>query len=338
ARGARARARSPRARRSVRRHFSATGGRMMDSRVLRPPAATPSVMLASALLLSGSALAQTSPPQDEARGTAQPAENALHPMDALTSDELLRTVDLLRAAGRLDDDAKFPTLDLAENDKEAVLAWRPGEPFDRRAFAVVMQRGRVYEGVVDLRRGEVESWREVEGVEPRVMFAEMAVNDVLWASDDWRDAMAKRGYEGGDGVFCAPLTPGPALPADYAERRILYSSCFDISDPNALAFGRPVEGLMAVVDVGSREVLSDVDLGVVPMPEDTASLSYERSARYRRPARPVEIVAPDGSNVRIDGSQVRWDNWSFHLRVDQRVGPVISLVRYDDRGAERDVL
>src|SRR5690606_23948179 len=171
-----------------------------------------------------------------------------------------------------------------------------------------------------------------------VMFAEMDVNDVLWSSSDWRDAMAKRGYEDGERVFCAPLTPGPALPADYAARRILYSSCFDVSEPDALAFGRPVEGLVGVVDVGNREVLSVVDLGVVPLPSDTATLRYDDSARYRSPARPIEIATPDGSNVRLDGSQVRWDNWSFHLRVDQRVGPVISLVRYDDRGTERDVL
>lgn len=309
----------------------------MDRCLPRPLAVLSSVTLASAVLIAGGALAQSSAPS-EARGETAAPGDPRHPMDALAPDELRRAVDVLRTAGRLADDAKFPTLDLAENDKEAVRAWRPGEPFERRAFAVVMQGGRVYESVVDLRRGEVESWREVEGVEPRVLLAETAVNDVLWSSSDWRDAMAKRGYEDGERVFCAPLTPGPALPDEYAGRRILYSSCFDISDPDALAFGRPVEGLMAVVDVGSREVLSVVDLGVGPLPEDAASLGYERSARYRSPARPVEIVAPEGSNVRIDGSQVRWDNWSFHLRVDQRVGPVISLIRYDDRGDERDVL
>jgi primary-amine oxidase len=269
---------------------------------------------------------------------AQGSGSATHPLDALTPDELRRTVDVLRTSGRIDADAAFATLDLEENDKEAVRAWRQGEPFARRAFAVVMQRGRVYEGVVDVGRGEVESWREVEGAQPRVLLAETNVNDVLWSSSDWQDAMTRRGYEDGEHVFCAPLTPGPALPAELAGRRILYSSCFDITDEHALAFGRPIEGLMAVVDVGNREVLSVVDLGVVPLPANAASLTYERSARYRPPARPVAIVTPEGSNVRISGSQVRWDNWSFHLRVDQRVGPVISLVRYDDEGAERDVL
>jgi primary-amine oxidase len=95
---------------------------------------------------------------------------------------------------------------------------------------------------------------------------------------------------------------------------------------------------MAVVDVGNRELLSVVDLGVVPPPPLSPGLRYDDSQQYRSPARPVEIVTPQGSNIEFEGSMVHWDNWKFHVRVDQRVGPVVSLVTYDDRGTSRDIL
>jgi primary-amine oxidase len=43
------------------------------------------------------------------------------------------------------------------------------------------------------------------------------------------------------------------------------------------------------------------------------------------------------ATIAMEGSLVRWDNWEFHLRVDQRVGPVLSLLQYRDGDALRDV-
>jgi primary-amine oxidase len=147
--------------------------------------------------------------------------------------------------------------------------------------------------------------------------------------------MRARGFGPDDDIFCAPLTAGPTTPAD---RRVLNVSCYSVDDEDAMLFGRPIEGLMAVVDVDADEVLTVVDLGIVPMPPDSPSLSYDSATGYRSIPEPVEVVTPRGSNVRFDGSRILWDNWDFHLRVDQRVGPIVSLVRYDDHGAVRDVL
>jgi primary-amine oxidase len=271
-------------------------------------------------------------------GGAEGVGGAAHPMDALTADEIRKAVDILRSSGRTDTTAKFATLALQENAKASVRAWRPGLPAARRAFAVVMQHNAVYEGVVDLKSGQVESWVEIQGKQPRILIAEMDAREALWANSAWRAAMQKRGYDENAATFCAPLSPGPTLDREFATRRILYLSCYDVADEQVSTFGRPIEGLMAIVDVSAKEVLRVVDLGVVPTPTDRASLSYERSARYRPEARAVEIATPEGSNIEIRGSQVHWDNWDFHLRVDQRVGPVLSLATYDDRGAKRDVL
>jgi primary-amine oxidase len=284
------------------------------------------------------AVSNWTPSSVAAARTASATARAHHPLDALDAKEIARAVDILRSSGRIDAAAKFATLTVQEDDKDAVRSWRLDREARRRAFAVVMQRGSVYEAIVDIGRSEVESFREVEGVQPRVLLSETQVNDVLWSNSQWIEAMAIRGYADRAKTFCAPLSPGPSLPRELADRRILYTSCYDVADEDAILFGRPIEGLMAIIDVGRREVLSVVDLGVVPLAGSAPSLRHERLAGYRSAANKVEIVTPTGSNIHIDASIVHWDNWDFHIRVDQRVGPVLSLVTYDDRGTKRNVL
>ncbi|MES4793487.1 MAG: tyramine oxidase, partial [Chloroflexota bacterium] len=59
----------------------------------------------------------------------------------------------------------FPTLTLHESPKAEVLRYRPGMPFRREAFAVIFDRAhnRTFEAVVDLRAGQVISWKTVPG-------------------------------------------------------------------------------------------------------------------------------------------------------------------------------
>ena len=35
---------------------------------------------------------------------------------------------------------------------------------------------------------------------------------------------------------------------------------------------------------------------------------------------------------------VTWQRWQFHFRIDPRLGPVVSLVHYDDKGTLRSIL
>lgn len=40
----------------------------------------------------------------------------------------------------------------------------------------------------------------------------------------------------------------------------------------------------------------------------------------------------------MEGHQIGWQRWRFHLGPDQRVGLVISTVTYEDDGRQRPVL
>jgi primary-amine oxidase len=266
------------------------------------------------------------------------AEAPTHPLDALTAAEIDRTVAILKSSGQVDKDSRFPGITLLENPKAEVLAWRPGQPFQRRSHATYLRGDRLYEADVNLTTGKVEAMNEVRDRQSTILFEEfLGASEVVKNDPRWQAAMRKRGYTSYDQIICAPLTVGPVVDEHYRGLRLLNVPCFDKAGGVNNIYGRPIENLLAVVDVRKRVVIDVIDLGVVPIPADIPSHAYDPAKSSRKPGKPVQIGSPQGHNFKINGSMVEWDKWSFHLRVDKRLGPVISRITYHDGNDVRPV-
>lgn len=260
-----------------------------------------------------------------------------HPLDALTGPEMTRAVGVLRAGGQLTT-GKVAVVTLEEPAKLDVLAWRPGTALPRRAMVRVLQQRTTYEGVVDLATGRVARWAAVPGVQPSFLLGEVfGAVEIVKTDAGWRAAMAKRGYTRFDHILCNPLAVGYV--ADPAERgrRLMNVPCFDAAGARNNTFGRPIEGLMALVDLADRKVVRLIDLGVVPVSRTTPQHDYASQHAYRPLLKPVVQATPQGSNIRMAGGEIAWDNWRMHVRMDRRVGPVLSVIRWDDRGRFRSI-
>ena len=288
------------------------------------------------VLLSGMTLAVRVPVRAEER--LAPPLHATHPMDALTADEITASAEILRAAGKLGGTVRLVSLTLEENPKAEVRAWTKGKPFGRRAFAVLLDGGHLAEAHIDLDARTLTALTPVENHQAAVTIDEFIAAGKIAKSDErWRAAMAKRGISEFDNVVCFSLTVGPSLDPALAGRRLLNVSCVDKSGAGNNLWGKPIDNVMATVDVAAGKVLRVTDLGVVPPPPETPSHAWADSGRARAISKPVEIAAPQGTNVSVVGGEVRWDNWSFHVRLDPRLGAVLSLIRYDDHGTPRDI-
>lgn len=292
--------------------------------------------LAAIAILSGVAFAAHAPAGAEQRVAAP--KLAAHPMDALTPDEIMASATILRGAGKFGDTVRMVSLTLDESPKAEVRDWSAGKPFGRRAFAVLLDGSRLAEARIDLSAQALTSWTAIENRQAALTVEEfIAAGDIVKDDARWRDAMAKRGITNLRSVVCFPLSVGPAIDPALAGRRLLNVSCVDRSGAVNNVWGKPIENLMAMVDVAERKVLSVTDLGVLPLPPETPSHAWADSGRARAVSKPVDMVAPQGTNISVEGGQVRWDNWSFHVRLDPRLGSVLSLIRYDDRGTWRDI-
>ncbi|MGB5131778.1 MAG: hypothetical protein WBO00_04130, partial [Steroidobacteraceae bacterium] len=263
---------------------------------------------------------------------------AQHPLDALDASEITATTAILRNAGDVDDKTLVASITLQEPPKADVLAWRTGDPIPRRAKAVLRRHSTTFEAVVDLRSGEVLSHKEIPGAQPFVTLPEILSAIATTTADPRMQAgFRKRGITDFEKLFCAPRTAGNFGAEAERTKRIVKVDCFDIRGVKSDVFANPIEGLFATVDLDRGEVLEVTDLGVVPVPGGSSELD-PASIGMQRDVKPLVQTAPEGSNITLDGSMVRWQKWSFHLRWEIREGAVVSLVRYQDGDRSRSVL
>src|SRR5262249_17903684 len=124
-----------------------------------------------------------------------PGAVAAHPLDPLSAKEITTAVAVLREAGEIDAETRFALIDLDEPPKADVLAWKPAQPFARKAF-IVARRGRtVYEAVVDLVARKLERWEAVPNVQSAILAEEWKEAQLIASADPgWQAAMRKRGY------------------------------------------------------------------------------------------------------------------------------------------------
>jgi primary-amine oxidase len=260
---------------------------------------------------------------------------AAHPLDALTAPEINETATILRAAPQWTKSARIASITLLDPPKASVLS---GTAEPRRAVARLLAGNTAVEVVIDLAARRLVSWTPAPGEQPSFMLAEILGSvDIVKADKGWRAAMAKRGYTDFSGILCNPLAVGFVADPALRTERLMNVPCFDATGAKNNTFARPIEGLMATVDLTTKKVVRLIDLGVVPVPADMPQHDYASQAKYRKPMKPVVQANPAGSNIAITGSEVRWDNWRFHARLDRRVGPTLSLLRYDDHGIERSI-
>jgi primary-amine oxidase len=292
-----------------------------------PTTPMPKITLVAALLLPMSALGAQSN----------------HPLNPLSAAELNQVVTLLGAAGNAGADARFPLITVEVPAKSAIAQWRAGGVAPARvAFAVVRSGGRVNEARVDLTAGRVADWKAIANAETSVMYEEFgAAQEAAVKDPRMVEALAKRGITDLSKLFCAPFTMGYFnLPKDRG-MRLLKVGCFDLRPATNNVFGWPIEGLYAIVDLKQNKTVRVYDSGPIPIYSGDANFTEQAAAKrgtLRDPLKPVSITLPRGSNVIVDGNTVKWQNWSFHYRVDRRQGPIVSLVSYRDGNRNRSIL
>jgi primary-amine oxidase len=271
---------------------------------------------------------------------AQPLST--HPLDGLSTAEYRAVKSILTAARKVTAATRFHTIDLQEPPKQEVLAWSgasKGATMPKRmALAVLSEHGATYEAIVDLSAERVVSFKEVKG-EPSILLEEVLGVTGLALSDQRMVAgLQKRGLKP-DGVFCLPLTAGSFGDPSEAGKRLMKVPCY-VRATVANVYTRPVEGLFATVDLRSKKVVDVTDTGVVSVPSEEFGYTEAEVSKKAGPLRPAAsggawTPAPD--RVAIQGSQVHWDIWGFHLRTEKRAGVVVSNVRVKDGDAWREV-
>jgi primary-amine oxidase len=266
------------------------------------------------------------------------AQAPQHPLDGLTAQEIWTVREVMQTSSRIDAATRYSLINLREPPKEEVLRWSPGQAFRREAQVVLRQAHKTFEVVVDLHARRVVSWQEIPGAQANLTLEEIVdAGEAVKQNPDWQAAMRSRGIKDFDTIECEGNSPGYFGTPEEQGRRLQYVTCWARrglwND-----YARPIEGLIVLWDADAKKVMRIIDTGAVPVSRAPADYDPESVGPLREIPTPIQVVQPLGPSFRLNGGEVSWQKWSFHFRLDPRVGPVVSNVRYADEGKSRSVL
>lgn len=291
---------------------------------------------ALAAALVGVAAAALSDNSSSRQATAQAAAAAPHPLDPLSAAEIRTAFRVIEEAQQFPQGAFFPIVTLKEPPKSEVLAWAPGRAFRREAFANVYDRAtnRLFEAVVDLRTERLVSFVRKQGAQPAVFASEFVDADAAVRADPrWRQAIRDRGIAPGD-VYIDVWAPGDILlPNHPPGARLLRALAFYRGDlPNP--YDRPIEGVVATVDMNRLEVIDVVDTGIRPVNKTITG----NADTTRTGLKPLRVVQPDGPSFNLTGNSLTWQSWRMRIGYSPREGLILHQIGYEENGVVRPII
>ena len=260
-----------------------------------------------------------------------------HPLAPLTADEIRAVRRIVDAHGLLGESVRFVYVALDEPHKKTVLAFSPGDPIERRARVLLLDRatGLGNDLVVSITDDRVVAQQSIDaGTEGHVPILDQEFEDIeafLLESSEWLDAMKKRNLNPTD-VRAVPLSAGVFGHEDEVGRRVVRVLAFYQYDEADLPWAHPIDGVVAYVDLTDRCVTKVIDELDLPVPAERGEWNAEPHAvPARTDLKPIELTQPEGPSFSVDGNQITWADWTFRFGFDIREGLTLHQISIDGR-------
>ncbi|UNI25002.1 Primary-amine oxidase [Purpureocillium takamizusanense] len=267
-----------------------------------------------------------------------------HPLDPLGATEIQIAVNAVRAAHQ---DVFFNVVSLHEPRKAAMVRWleNPTSTRPRRIadVCVIAPGGRVGEGLVDIVAKKIIEWNWITGKQPIITLEELQLVEYIVRQDPRvveqceisgisRDEMHK--------VYCDPWTIG------YDERfgshvRLQQGLMYFRPDVDDCQYQYPLD-FCPIYDADQQKIIH-IDIPEVRRPlRREKQINYhttaiEAASGFRTDLKPLDITQSQGPSFQLNGRQLKWQSWNFHIGFNYREGIVLSDIKYDDKGTLRDI-
>jgi primary-amine oxidase len=270
-----------------------------------------------------------------------------HPLDPLSAREIARATAIIRAHFPWGDDLRVETIDIEEPEKEFVRNHLQGMPFARIARFNIYRRGEmgVWQGRVDLESGEVIAKNFRADARAMVAVEEVLLIEKTVKTDPrFQEALRRRGLLADvDNMCIDPWTVGEFGFAEEQGRRVLNCFVWMRTFPLDNYYAHPVEGLHALIDLSTLEILRvddhfEASGDYIPVPRTPLNFDADVLTAFRAPSAPLDVVQPAGPGYRVDGNKVSWENWDFRVGFNGREGLVLHTIGYTHLGRRRPVV
>ena len=269
----------------------------------------------------------------------QNTKNFSHPLDPLSSQELRDVVEHARNVWKLDHRHLFAMVQLHEPSKEVINNWKNSTPVERAAKITLWNSATstVIEAVITVEGKEI-SFTEIPGAKAPILSTE-SEKAIKAAKADKRiiAALKNRGIENLDQVHMETWPIGAQIPKDLDDgRRLIWTPMWQRPTEFANLYAHPINGLHAIVDLDSGEVVFVENTEMIPIPQ-TPGPYRENQTGANIKLKDLAIVQSEGPSFSVEGWKVNWERWNLRVGFCQREGLVIHDVKFKDQDKERKI-
>lgn len=264
-----------------------------------------------------------------------------HPLSPLTPQEIERASQAAKAYVQGTTRLRFASVNLYEPDKRLITSGTAHDAIARDAFVIALDPDTctTHEFVVSLDRNEVESHRELKDVQPSIMLDEfLQCEEAVKTDPGYQAALSRRGIESTDLIMVDPWSAGYYGESELQGRRLSRALSWIKAGPEDNGYARPIEGLIAIVDLAEMRVIHIEDHGVTPLPSMSGNYRTDQAGKLRDDIKPLEVIQSDGASFTLEGYQLSWQKWKMNVGFTSREGLVIHTVSYTDKDKSRPIL
>ena len=262
---------------------------------------------------------------------------ATHPLAPPSAAEIERAAAL--AKPHLGARAAFCSVALVEPPKARAADAPPPRRLRLLGYDYPQPPDGGFDAIVNLDNGAVAVARIADGQAP-IGFADVVETVRITKADaGWQAAMRQRGVTSLEHVQIDPWPAGgyqdPNIPAGHRAHRAI---AFVREHKTDNGYARPVQGLIAHVDLTAGRVAHLEDHGVTPLPPEHGRYDAASQPRLAEAPKPLAISQPDGVGFTVRGNAIAWRNWRFRVTVHPTHGLVLHGVTWREGGKDRRIL
>ena len=260
------------------------------------------------------------------------SQNFNHPLSTLSASEIAEAVSILKKSNIEHENSSFSYISLEEPDKKVL---KEKSNLDRFVKIVgVDQKSNGFEAEINLSKKELLKEEKISNkAGPTYTLAEIfKAIELTMGDENYQKALEKRGIKDLSLIQIDPWPGGGFVNKNIKNgNRALKAISFLKDSEKDNAYARPIQGLIAHIDLTENKVVEVEDHGVVEVPKAHARYDKDGQESLRENPKEITITQPEGVGFSVEDNLISWEGWQLRASIDPIEGLALHQVSLNNR-------
>ncbi len=260
------------------------------------------------------------------------SQNFSHPLNSLSATEISEAVSILKKSNKNHENSSFSYISLEEPDKKLLKENTNLERFVK--IVGVDQKSNGFEAEINLSKKELIKEEKISNkAGPTYTLAEIfKAIELTMGDENYQKALKKRGIKDLSLIQIDPWPGGGFVNKNIKNgNRALKAISFLKDSEKDNAYARPIQGLIAHIDLTENKVVEIEDHGVVKVPEAHARYDKDGQEFLRENPKEIAITQPEGVGFSVEDNLISWEGWQLRASIDPIEGLALHQVSLNNR-------